>query len=113
VFDATSLCPVPVELALDHVAFDVPRLLITAYARRHAVSRPLCGQAATRVDSRYRRTVADLPWQGLRVRLVLETRRFFCDTTDCACQIFTERFPMMVAPYGRPTRCVAIVARSH
>jgi transposase len=108
-FDATPLCPAPVELTLDHVAFHTPRLLITAHARRRAVPCPLCGQAATRVHSRYRRTVADLPWQGLRVRLVLETRRFFCDTTDCVRRIFTERFPTTVAPYGRRTRRAATV----
>lgn len=106
-FDANPLCPAPVELALDHVAFDAPRLVITAHARRHAVACPLCGHAATRVHSRYRRTVADLPWHGLRVRLTLEVRRFFCDTADCARRIFTERFPGTVAPYGRRTRRAA------
>jgi transposase len=69
----------------------------------------VCGHAATRGHSRYRRSVADLPWQGLRVRLILETRRFFCDTTDCARQIFTERFPATVAPSGRRTRRAATV----
>lgn len=103
-FDASPLCPAPVELALDHIAFDAPRLVITAHARRRAVVCPLCGHVATRVHSRYRRTVADLPWQGLRVRLVLEARRFFCDTADYARRIFTERFPVTVASYGRRTR---------
>ena len=106
-FDASPLCPAPVELALDHVSFDAPRLVITAHARRRTVTCPLCDQAATRVHSRYRRTVADLPWQGLRVRLVLDTRRFFCDTATCARRIFTERFPSTVAPYGRRTRRAA------
>jgi transposase len=100
-FDASPLCPAPVELALDHVTFHAPRLVITAHAC------PLCDQAATRVHSRYRRTIADLPWQGLRVRLIVETRRFFCDTTTCARRIFTERFPRVVAPYGRRTRRAA------
>ena len=108
-FDATPLCPAPVELALDHVAFHMPRLVITAHARRRVVPCPLCGQGAARVHSRYRRTIADLPWQGLRVRLVLETRRFFCDTTDCARRIFTERFPTTIAPYGRRRRRAAPV----
>jgi len=39
---------------------------------------PVCGQASARVHSRYRRTVADLPWQGLAVRLALQVRRWFC-----------------------------------
>jgi transposase len=108
-FEVSPLCPAPVELALDHVAFTAPWLVITAHARRRAVTCPLCGRAATRVHSRYRRSVADLPWQGLRVRLIVEARRFFCDTTDCARRIFTERFPTTVAPYGRRTRRAAAV----
>ena len=40
-FDASPLCPAPVELALDQVAFHAPRLVITAHARRRAVACPL------------------------------------------------------------------------
>lgn len=106
-FDASQLCPSPVELALDRASFDASRLAITAHARRRAVTCPLCAQAATRVHSRYRRTIADLPWQGFRVRLIVETRRFFCDTATCARRIFTERFPRAVASYGRRIRRAA------
>jgi len=106
-FDVSPLCPAPVELALEHVTFHAPRLVIAAHARRRTVTCPLCDRAATRVHSRYRRTVADLPWHGLRVRLLLEVRRFFCDTASCARRIFTERFPRTVAPYGRRTRRAA------
>ena len=106
-FDPSPLCPAPVELALDHVSFQAPRLLITAHARRRAVACPLCDHVATRVHSRYRRTVADLPWHGLRVRLILGVRRFFCDSAACPRRIFTERFPSTVAPYGRRTRRAA------
>jgi transposase len=105
-FDVSPLCPAPVEL----VAFRAPRLVITARARRRAVPCPLRGRAATRVHSRYHRTVADLPWQGLRVRLIIESRRFSCDTTDCARRIFTERFPATVAPHGQRPRRAASVA---
>ena len=95
-----SAGPAPVELALDHVCFDAPQFIITAHARRRAVPCPLCGRVATRVRSRYYRTMADLPWQGLRVRLIVGARRFFCDAADCARRVFTERFPATVAPYG-------------
>lgn len=106
-FDACPLCPAPVELELDHVAFCAPELLVTARARRRVVACPRCGRAATRVHSRYRRTVADLPWHGLHVRLALHVRRFFCETTDCPRRIFAERLPTTVVPYGRRTRRAA------
>lgn len=102
-FDASPLCPAPVELELDHVAFRAPELVVTARARRRVVACPCCGGAATRVHSRYERTVADLPWHGLRVRLRLHVRRFFCDALECPRRIFTERLPTTAAPYARRT----------
>src|SRR5205085_11265672 len=102
-FSATPLCPSPIELQLDQIAFRAPELIVTASARRRVVSCPLCGHASTRIHSRYRRTVADLPWHGLRVRLELRVRRFFCDLPGCQRRIFTERLPHTVAPYARRT----------
>lgn len=74
---------------------------ITLASSRRTVVCPLCGTAAKRVHSRYRRTLADLPWQGLAVSLVLEARRFFCEAAGCLRQIFVERFPGLVVPKGR------------
>jgi transposase len=82
-FAVSPFCPAAVELVLDHIAFDAPRLVITAHARHRVVACPLCDQPATRVHSRYRRTIADLPWQGFHVRPIVETRRFFFDTETC------------------------------
>jgi transposase len=55
------------------------------------------------VHSRYIRGAADLPWQGLAVRLQLHARRFFCLTDGCPQQIFCERLPQVIAPYARRT----------
>ena len=59
--------------------------------------------AARRRHSGYRRTLADLPWSGLPVRLDLQVRRFFCDNQACAQRIFTERISTIAVPYGRRT----------
>jgi transposase len=64
---------------------------------------PLCRRGSARIHSRYRRTVADLPWMGCAVRLELHIRRFFCTNPECTRQIFTERLPSVVAPYARRT----------
>jgi transposase len=64
---------------------------------------PECGRRSTRVHSRYRRALADRPWQGVPVELRLRSRRFFCDTLDCARRVSTERLPELVAPYARRT----------
>jgi len=64
---------------------------------------PTCAQSATRIHSDYRRTLADLPWATLPVRLSLQVRRFFCDTSSCRRQTFTERVPTVARPYAHTT----------
>lgn len=64
---------------------------------------PLCQQPSGSVHSSYQRTLADLPWQGIAVRLHLTTRRFFCRVADCPRRIFTERLPGIAVPYARRT----------
>jgi transposase len=63
---------------------------------------PACGSMCSRVHSHYRRRLADLPASGVRVALLLQTRRFFCDAETCVRRIFAERFEA-VAPRGRRT----------
>ncbi len=62
---------------------------------------PSCRLPAERVHSHYQRTVADLPWADLIVRLHLLVRKFFCDNTACPRKIFTARLPSLVAPSAR------------
>lgn len=64
---------------------------------------PRCHRTSSRVHSRYRRTIADLPWHGVVVKLELYTRRFRCQNTLCTRQIFRERLPSVVAHYARKT----------
>jgi transposase len=64
---------------------------------------PSCQSPSQRVHSRYRRTLADLPWQGIRVRWLLHSRKFFCSEPDCPQAVFTERLPSVTPPYGRQT----------
>jgi len=106
-FDTSPLCPAATELRVDVVAYTASELIITASARRHVVRCPACGHASARVHSRYQRTLGDLPWHGLRVRLMLRVRRFFCDVPGCARRIFTERLPNTAAAYARRTQRAA------
>jgi transposase len=76
-------------------------IVLTLASARDGVRCPQCGTTAGRIHSHYRRTIADLPWQGRAVQLRLAVRRFFCDVTDCPRRIFAERFPGLVAPHGR------------
>jgi transposase len=68
---------------------------------------PVCRCSTRRIHSRYERTVADLPWAHLRVRLHLRVRKFFCTNRQCKRRIFTERLPRVVAPWARRTQRLA------
>jgi transposase len=65
---------------------------------------PCCGVAASRRQSAYSRTLADLPWQGIPVVVRLVVRRFWCDNPTCPRAIFAERVPDLAIPYARKTR---------
>jgi transposase len=64
---------------------------------------PLCSQPATRLHSRYRRVVKDLPCAGQQVQLILHVRKFFCDTVTCVRKVFAERLPHLLAPWAQMT----------
>jgi transposase len=43
-----------------------------------SASCPSCGRASSRIQSRYTRTLRDLPAIGRPIRLIMHVRRFFC-----------------------------------
>src|SRR5215469_10073961 len=59
---------------------------------------PCCGTVSKRIQSRYTRTLRDLPASGRPVHLVLHVRRFFCQERTCPRKIFAERFPSLTRP---------------
>ena len=101
--DLLTLSPSPVELHLDGFEVEARWITIRIIAKRAHARCPACGQFSEWVHSRYTRTLSDLPWHGIPVRIRLRTRRFFCRTPACTQRIFTERLPETVQPYGRKT----------
>ena len=98
-----TLLPAPNRLHLDYLsAFDDVITMVVAAIGDEAHC-PLCDQPSARIHSHYTRLAADLPWNGVAVRLRLTTRRFFCSNDDCHRKIFTERLPDLIAPYARRT----------
>jgi transposase len=47
--------------------------------------------------------LADLPWEGIAVKLILSVRKFFCLNSECHQKIFCERLPGLAAPYAHQT----------
>ena len=107
---AKTLVPDPSVITIERIVPDDSDIVLVARTRRCTVPCPVCGQAATRVHSWYVRSLRDLPWQGLAVRMDLHTRRWFCDNSSCPRRIFTERLPTVAAPSSqRTTRLSTIV----
>src|SRR5436309_15911571 len=97
------LLPDAAELRLTRVISESDFLAVEVEVARAVVPCPGCGRVCSRRHSYYKRTLADLPWQGVRVQLRLRTRKFFCDARSCSRRIFTERLPQTVASHARCT----------
>jgi len=107
---AKTLVPDPRVITIERIVPDDSDIVLVARTRRCTVPCPVCGQSAMRVHSWYIRSLRDLPWQGLAVRMALHTRRWFCDNHSCSRRIFTERLPTVAAPFSqRTTRLATIV----
>jgi len=59
---------------------------------------PSCGTPSSHIQSRYTRTLRDLPSSGRPIRLIVHVRRFFCKESACAQKIFAERLPELCRP---------------
>jgi transposase len=106
-----QVLPALPSLHVDLLEVTSEGLLIRASSTQPANVCPVCGSATTRVHSRYERTLQDLPWGPLRVRLCVCVRRFFCLNAACGRRIFTERIAPLAEPSARRTRrlCEALL----
>jgi transposase len=89
---------VPPGLVIDRLDVGDDRIGLTAHSDAAMATCPSCQTSARRVHSRYQRRVADLPLAGRRVELQIRVRRFRCEASGCAQQIFAERFPTEIVP---------------
>src|SRR6266446_2455889 len=78
-------------------------IILTLCTTSPIASCPLCGTASSRIQSRYTRTLHDLPSSGRPIRLIMHVRRFFCKKSTCAQKIFAERLPELCRPYAQRT----------
>jgi transposase len=102
--NVSTLLPDPQRLRLECILPAADTITIVVQTIGPEAACPTCGQLSQRVHSRYRRTLADLPWLGRPVRLRLSSRKFFCDRADCSRRVFTERVPGVVRRYARQTQ---------
>lgn len=101
--DSHTVLPAPKLLNLISVRADANAITLFAKTSPRTARCPICGKRSGRIHSRYTRTLADLPWQGVPVTVHLRVRRFFCDEENCHRVVFAERLPGVAAHYGRRT----------
>ena len=65
---------------------------------------PSCGTESSRIQSRYTRTLRDLPSAGRPIHLIMHVRRFFCKKRTCSQKIFAERLPELCRPHAQRTK---------
>ncbi len=85
------------DLVLEQVSMTT-EVTITVRAASATAPCPCCGIISKRIQSRYTRTLRDLPASGRPVHLVIHVRRFFCQESTCVRKIFAERFPSLTLP---------------
>jgi transposase len=99
------LLPDASVLTLLDITIDASARTITAVAATTSpeAACPVCHQPSGKVQSRYRRTLADLPCSGQQVRWLVQVRRFRCLNAGCPRKIFSERLPTCAPAYARRT----------
>jgi transposase len=85
------------DLVVEQVSITY-EVTVTVRAASPTACCPCCGTISKRVQSRYTRTLRDLPASGRPVHLVVQVRRFFCQRSICVRKIFAERFPSLTLP---------------
>jgi transposase len=98
-----TILAAPDLLKIEKISFrsDEVRLVVKTWLPKSTC--PSCGWHSDKAYSRYRRFLADLPWEGVAVKLILSVRKFFCLNADCRRRIFCERLPGLAAPYAHKT----------
>src|SRR5260221_1170613 len=98
------LMPASQGLRVHQLTLASDELTLLMATSRSEACWPLCGQPTARVHSHYTRTLQDLPWSALRVRLRIQVHRFFCQNPTCPRKIFTEPLADLAERYARRTK---------
>lgn len=98
--------------SIEHMSITNGVMTVLACSQTTSGHCPECAHLSSRIHSRDRRTLADLPWSGRTVRLIVQVHRFFCTQPTCRCKTFSEAIPAVAERYARRTnRLRAILER--
>ncbi|MGA9994458.1 MAG: ISL3 family transposase [Pyrinomonadaceae bacterium] len=101
--DITTLLADPAAINLRHLVSEPHSITLVVQAVQPQVSCPKCQHPSSSLHSHYRRSIADLPWHGVSVKLELHSRKFRCRNQLCLQKVFCERLPKVATAYARKT----------
>jgi transposase len=90
-------------LVIEGVAEEGALIRVRARTPGGPVACPGCGTETVVVHALHERTVADVPLDARRVRIVAGVRRLRCTATDCVRQAFRGQVPGVLERYRRRT----------
>ena len=98
---SASWAPAP-NLTVQAVERNETDWTISVTGQDHATC-PVCGARSISRHSSYRRTLQDLPAQGMPVTVRAPLTRWRCRNDQCERRIFAERLPRLASPFARRT----------
>ena len=70
---------------------------------------PYCGCTSNLVHSKYIRTINDLPIQNNQVKLLVITRKFFCQNSQCTHKTFSENLSFVGSKAVKTNRLIEYI----
>ena len=70
---------------------------------------PYCGCTSNLVHSKYIRTINDLPIQNNQVKLLVITRKFFCQNSECTHKTFSENLNFVGSKAVKTNRLIEYI----
>jgi transposase len=99
--DASTILANPEIISLEGFISESNVITVITHSTQKHPRCPSCHEPSKSFHSHYRRTVADLPWHDIAVRMQLNSRKFRCRNELCRQKIFCERLPAVVNTYAR------------
>lgn len=101
--DVTTLLADPATLRLESFVPDPKAITLVLHAAQTQPRCPRCRLPSTSLHSHYQRSLADLPWHGVAIKLQLHSRKFRCCNQRCRQKVFCERLAKVADAYARKT----------
>lgn len=101
--DVSTLLADPTAIRLETLVSNNNFITLRVYSIQKYAPCPSCNLLSSNLHSNYVRSVTDLPWHNVAVKLELHVRKFRCRNQLCSQKIFCERLPRVVDVYARQT----------